>query len=39
MNFERMPELGWHYGYFGVLAAMATVVISLITIFKKRRWL
>lgn len=39
MNFELMPELGWKYGYFAVLGAMATVVISLVTVFKKRGWL
>lgn len=25
MNFEYMPELTWHWGYFGVLGVMATV--------------
>ena len=39
MNFEFMPELGWHYGYFGVLGAMATVVVSLVTLFRRRGWL
>jgi magnesium transporter len=39
MNFERMPELSWEYGYFGVLGAMAVVVIALITVFRKRGWL
>ncbi len=39
MNFEFMPELGWHLGYFGVLGTMATVVITLIIVFKRRGWL
>lgn len=26
MNFEHMPELGWRYGYFGVLAVIIGVV-------------
>lgn len=39
MNFEYMPELGWHYGYFAVLGAMATVAVSLVTTFKWRGWL
>jgi magnesium transporter len=39
MNFEYMPELGWQYGYFAVLGAMATVVTTLIVVFKRRGWL
>ncbi len=39
MNFEFMPELGWHYGYFGVLGAMATVVVTLVVVFRRRGWL
>ena len=39
MNFQFMPELSWHYGYFGVLAAMLGIVIVLIVIFKRRKWL
>ena len=38
MNFRYMPELEWHYGYFGVLALMGLVAISLIIFFKKKRW-
>lgn len=39
MNFEVMPELGWPFGYFAVLGTMATIVVTLITVFKKRGWL
>lgn len=39
MNFEFMPELSWHYGYFAVLGTMATVVTALVMIFRRRRWL
>lgn len=39
MNFGFMPELSWHYGYFGALLLMATVVTTLVTIFKRRGWL
>ena len=35
----HMPELGWHYGYFAVIGTMATVVISLIVVFRRRGWL
>jgi len=39
MNFQNMPELGWKYGYFGVLSVMALIVIVLVTVFKRRKWL
>ena len=39
MNFEFMPELTWHWGYFGVLGVMALIGISLMVYFKRKRWL
>jgi magnesium transporter len=39
MNFQYMPELGWHYGYFGVLGGMVAVVVALIAVFKHKSWL
>lgn len=39
MNFQFMPELSWHYGYFGVLASMAVIVVALVFIFKRKGWL
>jgi len=39
MNFEYMPELSWHYGYPVLLGAMAVVVIVLLLIMKRKRWL
>jgi len=39
MNFQFIPELQWQYGYFGVLGAMAAIVVLLIAVFKKREWL
>lgn len=39
MNFQFMPELSWHYGYFGVLGIMAAIVIALVAVFKRRDWL
>lgn len=39
MNFQFMPELSWHYGYFGVLATMAAIVVVLVVVFKRRGWL
>lgn len=38
MNFKYMPELDWHYGYFGVLGFMGIVAIGLIFFFKRKKW-
>ncbi|MEO7991083.1 MAG: magnesium/cobalt transporter CorA [Chryseolinea sp.] len=38
MNFDYMPELRWHYGYFGILGIMALVVIGMLYYFKKKKW-
>jgi magnesium transporter len=37
-NFENLPELGWQWGYFGMLGAMAVITIGLIAFFRWRRW-
>jgi len=39
MNFEYMPELKSHLGYFAVLTVMATVAVTLILLFRRNRWL
>jgi len=39
MNFENMPELHWRYGYFAVIGIMLGVVVTLITILRKKKWL
>lgn len=39
MNFQFMPELSWHYGYFGVLGTMAGIAIGLGVVFKRKGWL
>lgn len=39
MNFRYLPELGWHYGYFGALGVMAISTAILWIQFKKRGWL
>lgn len=39
MNFRYMPELGWRYGYFTVLAIMASVCFLLYRLFKRSGWL
>ncbi|MFJ6573319.1 magnesium and cobalt transport protein CorA [Streptomyces sp. NPDC091292] len=39
MNFDRMPELQWVFGYPFALVLMAVVCTSLYFIFKRRDWL
>jgi magnesium transporter len=39
MNFSFMPELDWKYGYVAALASMLAVVVSLITFFRRKKWL
>ncbi|HEX3394528.1 MAG TPA: magnesium/cobalt transporter CorA [Acidimicrobiales bacterium] len=39
MNFENMPELRWHYGYFAALALMATLTLIGYRYFRKKDWL
>jgi magnesium transporter len=38
MNFDHMPELGWRFGYFGVLVMMALVAMALAWIFRRLGW-
>lgn len=39
MNFENMPELHTHYGYFVVLGVMALIAFTMYLIFKRKEWL
>ena len=39
MNFENMPELKWHYGYFIVVGIMAAACLGLYRAFRKSGWL
>ncbi|GGK76874.1 hypothetical protein GCM10010094_42620 [Streptomyces flaveus] len=39
MNFDDMPELGWHFGYPFAIGLMGVVCASLYVIFKRRDWL
>jgi len=38
MNFEYMPELTWHWGYFGVLGVMFSVGTILLIVLWKMGW-
>ncbi|MEV4262404.1 magnesium/cobalt transporter CorA [Kribbella sp. NPDC049584] len=39
MNFDNMPELRWHFGYYAVLLLMATVCLTMYRFFRKVGWL
>jgi len=38
MNFTNMPELAWHYGYFGILFLMLGVFAGMVYYFRKKGW-
>ncbi len=39
MNFDNMPELHWHYGYFYLWGFMIAISVALIFYFKNKKWL
>jgi magnesium transporter len=39
MNFEHMPELKWHYGYYAAVALMGSICGILYWRFRKSGWL
>jgi magnesium transporter len=39
MNFDHMPELKWHYGYFYVWGLMVVVTVGMIFYFKSKKWM
>ena len=39
MNFEFMPELKWHWGYFAALLVMVAVAVIMVFYFRRKRWL
>jgi magnesium transporter len=38
MNFDRMPELKWRYGYAFALGLMAATTVTMLAYFKRKRW-
>jgi len=38
MNFDNMPELHWHYGYFIVLLIMFGIGFAMYVWFKRKGW-
>jgi magnesium transporter len=39
MNFDYMPELGWRYGYPGVLLVMFGALVLMYRLFRRSGWL
>ncbi|MBE0662073.1 MAG: magnesium/cobalt transporter CorA [Bacteroidales bacterium] len=39
MNFHRMPELGWYWGYPLALGAMAVIAIFMVFYMKRKKWM
>lgn len=38
MNFDYIPELKWHYGYFYTLGIMVCIIVLLLYFFKRKEW-
>ncbi|GGH81745.1 magnesium transporter [Pullulanibacillus pueri] len=38
MNFDNMPELHWHFGYYGIMICMLVIAVGMITWFIKKGW-
>lgn len=39
MNFRFMPELIWHWGYYGALGMMAAVAAVMLLYFRRKKWI
>jgi magnesium transporter len=39
MNFRHMPELAWHWGFWGIIALMAVTCSIMYTLFRRAGWL
>lgn len=39
MNFERMPELTWRWGYYLILGVMLGVGAGLLYFFRRKKWI
>lgn len=39
MNFEYIPELHFRYSYFILLSVMGAIVLTLLAVFRRRKWL
>jgi magnesium transporter len=39
MNFDYMPELQWRYGYHMVWGISITLVVIMLVVFRKKKWI
>ena len=39
MNFDFMPELKWHYGYFYIWGFMIVAALAMLYYFRRKKWL
>ncbi len=39
MNFQRMPELDWKYGYPFAIGLIVVVIVALLIFFRRRDWI
>jgi len=39
MNFKYIPELEWRWGYPIILASMAAIGVTMIILFRRKKWL
>ncbi len=39
MNFPNMPEMGWAWAYYAVLAIMGGTAIGMLVFFRRQKWL
>lgn len=39
MNFKYMPELEWRWGYLLVLLVMLGLAVTMLILFRRKRWL
>lgn len=39
MNFEHQPECGWRWAYPALLAVMIVLVVAMLLLFRRKRWI
>jgi len=39
MNFKRLPELEWQWGYYAWWGGMLAIALGMLAYFRRRRWL
>jgi magnesium transporter len=39
MNFKNMPELRWHYGYYGAVVVMGLIAVAMLWYFRRKNWI